>query len=211
MMASDQHNYAITDPENAGFVISANSHSCCYGYISFVTAYIKAHYPDEFFCALLNVENSRKNHDKIEVVESDAKKFGIVLADKDLNKCKVEYVISSKKDLAAGVTCTVITPSLMVKGIGLDSSKELGRKAPYKSLRDISYRADTKLVDLDVIGCLVDAGFFDKQFRKAKKKKRSLTKEAFRAGLLKKFKQMRDDQRKAFGRGVDSGDIFGDE
>jgi len=204
----------ITPFSSYGFNLS---HSCCYGYISFITAFLKAHYPDEFFCALLNVENSRKNHDKVEVFEADAKKFGIVIADKEINKCKVEYVISSKKDLSSGTTCTVITPSLMVKGIGMDSARELARKAPYKSLRDISYRTDTKQVDLDVIGCLIDAGFFERQYRKSKKakkfkaRKESDRREEFRAGLLKKFKQMRDDQKKAFGRGVDSGDLFSDE
>ena len=61
------------------------AHSACYAYLSYITAYLKANYIDEFMCSYLNVENYRKKHDKILVLEKDLNKFNIVLLKKDIN------------------------------------------------------------------------------------------------------------------------------
>ena len=109
----------------------------------------------------------------------------------------------------------------MVKGIGPEPAKNLIAHRPYKDLREISQKTDTKLVDLDVIGCLCEAGVFNKAFNSFKRQnmkgKARLTRdqedrllEDFKAFWQKKFRSLRLDMKAAAKRGVESGDIFGD-
>jgi len=184
------------------------AHSAAYGTLAYICGYLKANYPDEFFCSLLNVENERKKHEKIEEFLIDAEKFNILLLEKDLNECEVNFKIVRKKDVSSGVLNTEISPSLMVKGVGSESATNIAENKPYKNLRDLALKTDTKLVDQDVVTCLVDAGFFEKAYKEMKKKSRKVTKETFKDAILQKFKSLRDDMRAAAKRGVQSFDIF---
>jgi len=207
-MKSKQHNYAVYDSSNNNnFIISKNS--CCYAYLSYITAYLKANYPDEFFCAFLNVENFRKKEDKVSDLEKDLKKFDIEILDKDINSCHVKYKIVKKKDMKNGIAKTQISPSLVCKGLGVSSAEEIEKHRPYNDLRDLAEKTDTSSVDKDAIGSLVDAGFFDKKFKEiSKKTKNKLTKENFRTLLQEKFSNIRNDMKKAAKKGVNSLDMF---
>jgi DNA polymerase-3 subunit alpha len=184
-------------------------HSLAYGYTSYITGYLKANYPEEFFCACLNVENERKNHDKILVFARDAKNFGIKFLPKQVNTACVKYKIIKKKDEQNGILQTEMSPSLMVKGVGKPSAEEIEKHKPYASFRDLACKTDSRLVDQEVIGALIDEGFFDsmlskKEDKKAGNKKTKWTKEE----LLKMFSDYREDMIKAAKRGLSSADIF---
>jgi len=184
------------------------SHSLAYGFASYISCYLKAHYPDEFFVSLLNVENERKKHEKIDVFFKDAKSFDIEFSDHDINKCEVFYRIVKKKDVSSGVMKTEISPSIMVKGIGQPSAEELMRCRPYTNLRDMAFKTNTRLIGLDTISSLIDAGFFQKAYKQSKKKDKSLEFDSFKESVLSKFKKLREDRRSAGNKGVESTDIF---
>jgi DNA polymerase-3 subunit alpha len=61
-MKSDQHNYKISFKDTGG-IYSENSHSAAYSLLAYQTAYLKYHYPKEFFCNLLSseIDNNDKN------------------------------------------------------------------------------------------------------------------------------------------------------
>lgn len=208
-MKSKQHNYAVYDAnDNNHFVISKNS--CCYAYLSYITAYLKANYTDEFFCVYLNVENIRKNQDKISELFKDMIKFDIELSDKDINSCMSDYKIISKKDLSKSIMKTVISPSLMCKGIGQSAAQEIEDKRPYDNLRDLASKTSS-LVDQEVVGSLADNGFFDKQFseiNKGKKRNEKILKENFKKNVQEKFANIRKDLKAASKKGVESTDLF---
>ena len=208
-MKSKQHNYAVYDESNDdNFVISKNS--CCYAYLAYITGYLKANYPDEFFCVYLNVENQRKNQDKIDELMKEMKKFNIEISDKNINDCEEDYKIIQKKDDLSGNSKTIISPSIMCKGVGYNAAKEISANKPYNDLRDLASKTSST-VDQDIVGSLVDYGFFDKQFKAANKgigKAGKITLEKFRENVQLKFATIRKDLKAASKKGVLSGDLF---
>jgi len=177
------------------------SHACCYGYLSYISAYLKTYYKEEFMCCLLNVENNRKKHELIEGFEKHLKKCGIKLLPKDLNKCGVDYRVAKKADASLGEEYSEFSPSLMVKGIGRETAQEIENNIPYDDLREFATK--TKLpVGKEAVGCLYDAGFFKIMFKRNKKK-------VTRESLVDTFSAIREDLKRAASRGVISGDMFG--
>ncbi|MFW6172292.1 MAG: hypothetical protein ACOC5T_00910 [Elusimicrobiota bacterium] len=181
------------------------AHAAGYGYLSYITAYLKANYTDEFMCSYLNVENHRKKHDKIKVLERDLKRFGIDLLEKNVNVCGTDYRIKRKKDLNSGIEKTEIIPSLMCKGVGVDAANELESKQPYKDLRDMAYRTDTDKVVQDTISSLVEDGFYDNTFKEINrklKKGQKIKKDQFVQMMVDKFVSLRKDILKNKKRGI---------
>lgn len=66
-------------------------HSAGYGYISYQTAYLKANYPLEYMCSLLNVYS--KDKDAQTVYMSHCKKIGIKIVPPKIDSCKSEWSI----------------------------------------------------------------------------------------------------------------------
>jgi DNA polymerase-3 subunit alpha len=186
------------------------SHACCYALLSYITGYLKANYPDEFFCVYLNVENQRKNQDKIDELMKEMKKFNIEISDKNINDCEEDYKIIQKKDDLSGVSKTIISPSIMCKGVGYNAAKEIAAHRPYNNLRDLASKTSST-VDQDIVGSLVDFGFFNKQFKEANKgigKAGKMSLEKFRENVQSKFATIRRDLKAASKKGVLSGDLF---
>ena len=64
------------------------SHAAAYALVSYQTAYLKAHYPAEFFAATLNAEmgaNDASRYDKISTLWSEARRRGIPVLPPDVN------------------------------------------------------------------------------------------------------------------------------
>ena len=182
------------------------AHAEAYGVISWYSAYLKANYTPEFMVCSLNVVNEDKKHDKIIELERDLKHFDIELADKDLNTCGVDYKILRKQDKESGINKTLISPSVMVKGVGYNTAKNIADNKPYNSLKDFVAKTDSKLVTKDTVASLIDAGFFHKMTKDYyKKNKKRLSK----GKILNQFSTIRKDLRKAASKGVESVDLFG--
>jgi hypothetical protein len=90
-----------------GGVIVANSHSSAYAWLAYQTAYLKAHYPLEFHCALLNSElgNSEKTAEYVEEVS----RLGIKVLPPDVFASKHVWTIEGEA-LRCGLGC--------IKGVG---------------------------------------------------------------------------------------------
>jgi len=59
------------------------SHSTCYAYVAFQTAYIKAHYPSEFMASVLNHAGSI---DSISFLMEECKRMGVKVLGPDINE-----------------------------------------------------------------------------------------------------------------------------
>jgi DNA polymerase-3 subunit alpha len=68
------------------------SHAVAYSWISWQTAYLKAHYPQEFFAALLQ---SKTDMGKLGQILSDARQEGVVCHLPDLNKSQVAFSVGA--------------------------------------------------------------------------------------------------------------------
>ena len=197
-MKSDQHNYAIYDEKTGKSIISCNSHACSYGYTSYITAYLKANYPDEFVCSLLTVESERAHHDKMVHFENDFKgKLDIKFLERDINRCKVPYTIEKKKDLSNKISKTEIRPSLLCKGMGIVAATQIELNQPYKGLRDVAMKTNPAVVDAKAIFALAENGYFGKKIIKKKDE------------FVAEFVQIRKDLKAVANKGTESLDIFG--
>ena len=126
------------------------SHAAGFALLCYQSAWLKCHYPVEFYCALLN--NQPMGFYSPEVVVHDARRHGITVMPVDINRsgpgCTIEgdrirlgfrYV----RKMGAGATERVVA--------------EKGRR-PYSSLEDFYFRAG---LERDVVENLILAGAFD--------------------------------------------------
>ena len=67
------------------------AHSAAYGLITFQTAYIKAHFPVEFICALMTCDMDRT--DEMILYVSEAKRLGIQVRVPDINRSRKEFSV----------------------------------------------------------------------------------------------------------------------
>ncbi|MFN3813476.1 MAG: DNA polymerase III subunit alpha, partial [Aquificaceae bacterium] len=128
------------------------SHSVAYGYISYWTAYMKAHYPEEFFSVKLSIEKSDKKF--INLIK-DAKKEGFELLPPDINKSRVDFAIEGEKTIRFSLA--------RIKGVGEETAKVIveSRKRPWTSLGDFIRSVDNRKVNKKTLEALIKAGAFD--------------------------------------------------
>ncbi len=130
------------------------SHSTAYAFISYQTAYIKAHYPVEFMAALLTSE--RDNRDNIIKYINSAKEMGIAILPPDINESGSDFSIS-RGNIRFGLSA--------VKHVGAAAIETIiaARNAggPYKSFIDLCQRVDIRKVNKRVIESLIKCGAFD--------------------------------------------------
>jgi DNA polymerase-3 subunit alpha len=59
------------------------SHSTCYAFVAYQTAYLKAHYPAEYMAAVLNNQN---NMEKITFFMEECRRMGVEVLGPDINE-----------------------------------------------------------------------------------------------------------------------------
>jgi DNA polymerase III subunit alpha len=131
------------------------SHAAAYSLITCQTAFLKAHYPVEFYAALLSIE--RENTDKITKYIADAKKHGIEILQPDINESETDFTCLSEKQIRFGFGA--------IKGVGqiaIDTILETrGKEGPFKDLFDLCSRTNNRTANKRVIEAFVKAGALD--------------------------------------------------
>ncbi|WP_121013146.1 DNA polymerase III subunit alpha [Hydrogenivirga caldilitoris] len=129
------------------------SHSVAYGYISYWTAYMKAHHPAEFFAVKLTTE---KNDNKFINLIKDAKLMGFEILPPDVNRSDVGFKIEGDKKIRFGIG--------RVKGVGEEAARSIvdaRDRGEFRGIQDFVRRVDGRKVNKKVLECLVKAGAFD--------------------------------------------------
>lgn len=179
------------------------SHSACYAILSWQTCYLKANYPDEFMCALLNTLASRAMRqnaaewDKVKIMEKEAKSLGIKILPRNINDCGIKFEIVKKKDAATGVSQTEIQPPIACKGVGFEAAKDIAKNRPYKGLDELAEKTDKSKVTSETIGALIDNGYM-------KGKKTDEQRQQF----INRFNLVREDLKKSKAKGIKYVDLF---
>ncbi|MBF0521589.1 MAG: DNA polymerase III subunit alpha [Candidatus Omnitrophica bacterium] len=131
------------------------SHSAAYAMISYQTAYLKANYPVEFMCALLNSEQN--NTDKIVEYVKESEAMGIKILPPHINESFKKFMVMDPKTIRFGL--------LAVKNVGetaIDSIIEQRESnGKYSSLYDLCERVDLRLVNKKVVESLIKCGALD--------------------------------------------------
>jgi DNA polymerase-3 subunit alpha len=132
------------------------SHAAAYAIVAYQTAYLKAHYPVEFLCAMMT--NDMADTDKLSQYIEEARAFGIEVLPPDVNESQVAFAPARQG--------TVIRFGLAaIKGIGevaveaiLQARRDGG---PFSTLAEMCERVDTRTVNRKVLEALIKSGACD--------------------------------------------------
>ncbi len=130
------------------------SHAAAYGYLSYVTAYLKANYPKEWMAALMTCDS----HDLSKVAKfiRECQSMGIAMLPPDINEADVAFSASPQ-----GIRFAMSG----IKGVGTGVVEaivqERIKRGPFPNLYQFFKRVDTKKVGKKAVESLVDAGSFD--------------------------------------------------
>lgn len=129
------------------------SHSACYAFVAYQTAYLKAHYPVEYICAMLT--NSKDDLDKIQLYITEAQKTGIKVLPPDINKSNAEFTPDGN-NIRFGLNS--------IKGIGEAVLKEIEHErkenGEFKSIADFTQRINPKYINRKAMENFTKAGAF---------------------------------------------------
>jgi DNA polymerase-3 subunit alpha len=130
------------------------SHSTCYAFVAYQTAYLKAHYPAEYMAAVLNNQN---NMEKITFFMEECRRMGVEVLGPDINESDMAFTANIKGVIRFGMTG--------VKGVGEKAVEsiieERVERGPYKSVYDFAQRSNTRSVNRKSYENLVYGGAFD--------------------------------------------------
>ncbi len=149
-MNTSEHNFLANE------IISHNSHSILYSFISYHTAYLKAHFPLEFLTANLMSEvnsNAKVADVNIAMIKEEIRKYNVNINPPDINKSEMVYKIIDDKTLLTGLDS--------LKFIGKDAIPEILAKRPFSSFEDFLSKVDGKKVKAPAVQALAASGCLD--------------------------------------------------
>ena len=131
------------------------SHSTCYAYIAYQTAYLKAHYPAEYMAAVLS--NNMNDIKQVTFFMEECKRMGLDVLGPDVNESYYKFAVNKDGAVRFGMGA--------IKGVGraavetiVENRKEDG---PYKSVFDLAKRIDLRASNKKAFESLAVAGGFD--------------------------------------------------
>ena len=130
------------------------SHSTCYAFVAYQTAYLKAHYPSEYMAAVLNNQN---NMEKITFFMEECRRMGVEVLGPDINESDMAFAVNKKGQVRFGLTG--------VKGVGDKAVEsiieERLERGAYKSVYDFAQRSNVRTINKKSYENLVYGGAFD--------------------------------------------------
>jgi DNA polymerase III subunit alpha len=134
------------------------SHAAAYALVAYHTAYLKAHYPVEFYAASMAFDITLT--DKLAVFMDDMRRSGVVCLPPCINASEADFSV-----VPHGQGHAVRYALSALKGVGekamADLVAERTKNGPFKSLDDFVARVDPRSLNKRQIECLAAAGAFD--------------------------------------------------
>ena len=130
------------------------SHSTCYAFIGYQTAYLKAHYPAEFMAAVLS--NNMNDIKQVTFFMEECRRMGLNVLGPDVNESFYKFTVNEKKEIRFGMGA--------VKGVGKSAVKtivENRKEKKYDSVFDLVKRIDLRSANKKTFENLILAGGLD--------------------------------------------------
>ncbi|WP_109098071.1 DNA polymerase III subunit alpha [Aquimarina sp. AU58] len=131
------------------------SHSTCYAWIAYQTAYLKAHYPAEYMAAVLS--NNMNDIKQVTFFMEECKRMKLDVLGPDVNESYRKFSVNKDGAVRFGMGA--------IKGVGtgavatiVENRKEDG---PYRSIFDLAKRIDLRAANKKAFESLALAGGFD--------------------------------------------------
>ncbi|MBS1743513.1 MAG: DNA polymerase III subunit alpha [Bacteroidetes bacterium] len=130
------------------------SHSTCYAFVAYQTAYLKAHYPSEYMAAVLNHAGSI---DKITFFMEECKRMGIKVLGPDINESQRGFAVNKNGEIRFGFSG--------LKGVGdaaIDNIiEEKNKHGHFRDIFDLVKRVNLRSVNKKSLESLIYSGAFD--------------------------------------------------
>ena len=129
------------------------SHSAAYALVAWQTAYLKAHYPQEFMAAMLS---SVMDTDKVTVYIEQCRRMGIPILPPDINASEASFTVDGLA-IRFGLAAVRNVGENALKGV----IAERAEHGPFTSLVDFCSRIDAQTFSKRPIESLIRCGAFD--------------------------------------------------
>lgn len=131
------------------------SHSTCYAFVAYQTAYLKAHYPAEYMSAVLT--HNQGNIDKVSFFMDECRRMGVPVLPPDINESDINFSVNTNGQIRFGMSA--------IKGVGesavLEIIKERKENGSFNGLFDVTRRVSLRSVNKKTFEALVYAGAMD--------------------------------------------------
>ncbi len=130
------------------------SHSTCYAWIAYQTAYLKAHYPAEYMAAVLS--NNMNDIKQVTFFMEECKRMKLDVLGPDVNESYRKFSVNKDGAVRFGMGA--------IKGVGTGAVAtivENRKEAPYRSIFDLAKRIDLRAANKKAFESLALAGGFD--------------------------------------------------
>ena len=131
------------------------SHSTCYAWIAYQTAYLKAHYPAEYMAAVLS--NNMNDIKQVTFFMEECKRMRLPVLGPDVNESYYKFSVNQDNAVRFGMGA--------IKGVGHGAVKTIVQHRKddghYKSIFDLSKRIDLRAANKKAFENLALAGGFD--------------------------------------------------
>jgi DNA polymerase-3 subunit alpha len=131
------------------------SHSTCYAWIAYQTAYLKAHYPAEYMASVLS--NNMSDIKSVSFFMEECKRSGLEVLGPDVNESFSKFSVNKEGAIRFGMAAIKGVGSLAVQAI-INEREENGS---FSSIFDVSKRVDLRVANKKAFDGLVLAGGFD--------------------------------------------------
>jgi DNA polymerase-3 subunit alpha len=131
------------------------SHAAAYAELSYKTAYLKRHFPAEFFAAQISA--FCQNSNKLSFYVTAAKRFNIKFLPPD--------ILKSERKFTAETPDTILFGFCALKGVGdaaIDEILSLRKREEITSCEDFCAKCDAEAISRQTVENLIQAGAFDR-------------------------------------------------
>jgi DNA polymerase-3 subunit alpha len=132
------------------------SHSVCYAWIGYQTAYLKANYPAEYMAAVLSTNLGKI--DEITKGMDECRQMGVDVLGPDVNESYGKFTVNAEGNIRFGLAA--------VKGVGANAvdiiTEERDAHGPFQSIFDFVERVNLTAVNRKCMEAMVYAGALDR-------------------------------------------------
>lgn len=131
------------------------SHATCYSWVSYQTAYLKAHYPAEYMAAAMT--STQNDIKRVAVLMEDCKKNGVEVLAPSINESEMNFSVNASGQIRFGLQA--------ISGMGEAAAEavisEREANGNFTDIFDFLRRVNMRTVNRKNIEALIKAGAFD--------------------------------------------------
>ena len=129
------------------------SHSVPYALIAYQTAYLKAHYPQEYLSACLT--SAKRDKDRTSVLLSEVRDMNLEISVPDINTSDIDFTV---------VNSAIVFGLSAIRNVGDTTAEKIieeRRSGKFKSVEDFINRMDARAVNKRSLEALIQGGALD--------------------------------------------------